>query len=83
MVDTPMFKQLDDERVHLFGLAPGEAMKRWVSMIPLGKMTTPEEIGGIVAFLASEDAVTITGQIISLTGGADLATFEKSQKTGT
>jgi NAD(P)-dependent dehydrogenase (short-subunit alcohol dehydrogenase family) len=78
LVDTPMFKEMDDDRVRLFGLQPGEATKRWVASIPLGRMTSVEEIGGLIAFLASADAVSITGQIISVTGGVDLPTLEKA-----
>jgi len=80
IVRTPMWKQLDEDRARMFGLPPGEASRRWESQVPLGRITTPEQVGGVVAFLASEDAVNITGQIIRLTGGTDLATFEKAQE---
>jgi NAD(P)-dependent dehydrogenase (short-subunit alcohol dehydrogenase family) len=73
-----MLKEMDNDRVRMFGLPPGEARKRWVAAIPLGRMGTLEEIGGLVAFLASEDAAFITGQIIAVTGGSDLATSEKA-----
>jgi meso-butanediol dehydrogenase/(S,S)-butanediol dehydrogenase/diacetyl reductase len=79
IVRTPMWKQLDDERVRLFGLPPGEAARRWEEGVPLGAIATPEQIGGVVIFLASNDASSITGQIIRMTGGSDLATFEKAQ----
>jgi len=81
IVRTAMWKQLDDERVKLFGLHPGEATRRWESQVPLGKLTSPEQIGGIVAFLASDDAAIITGQIVRSAGASDLATFEKAQET--
>lgn len=38
-------------------------------MIPLGRMTTMEEIGEMVSFLASDRAAMITGQSISVDGG--------------
>ena len=36
---------------------------------PLGRLGTPEDIAAAVAFLASDDAAWITGQILTLDGG--------------
>lgn len=45
----------------------------WVKrLIPLGREQTPEDIGQMVAFLASDDANNITGQAINVDGGAEL-----------
>jgi 2-hydroxycyclohexanecarboxyl-CoA dehydrogenase len=43
-----------------------EGLKR---AIPLKRLGQPEDIPGIVAFLASDDASFITGQVISVSGG--------------
>jgi 2-hydroxycyclohexanecarboxyl-CoA dehydrogenase len=40
-----------------------------VRAIPLGRIATPEDYPGIVAFLASAEAGYITGQTISVSGG--------------
>jgi meso-butanediol dehydrogenase/(S,S)-butanediol dehydrogenase/diacetyl reductase len=48
---------------------PGELMAEWVRGIPMGRAGTPEEVGGLVAFLASGDAAYITGQTINVDGG--------------
>jgi NAD(P)-dependent dehydrogenase (short-subunit alcohol dehydrogenase family) len=37
---------------------------------PIGRMSQPEEIAGLVAFLASDDSRYITGQAIGIDGGA-------------
>jgi NAD(P)-dependent dehydrogenase (short-subunit alcohol dehydrogenase family) len=83
MVDTPMWREMDAERVRLFGLAPGEATRRWVAAVPLGRMSTPEEVAKVVVFLASDDAAYFTGTILSSNGGLDLATLEKTQDSST
>jgi 3-oxoacyl-[acyl-carrier protein] reductase len=36
---------------------------------PIGRMGTPEEVAAAVAFLASEDAAYITGQVLAVDGG--------------
>ena len=42
-------------------------------VIPLGRPQTPEDIGALAAFLASDDAKNITGQVIQCDGGQVMA----------
>lgn len=42
-------------------------------IIPLRRMGTPEDIGAAVAFLASDEANFITGQVLSVSGGLTMA----------
>jgi 3-oxoacyl-[acyl-carrier protein] reductase len=40
-----------------------------VKQIPLGRVGSPEDVAGAVAFLASDDAAYITGHVLSVNGG--------------
>lgn len=39
-------------------------------MVPMGRVGKPEEVAGVVSFLCSDKASYITGQVISVNGGA-------------
>jgi len=57
-IETPMTEQLS------------EAVREgWLSLIPLGRAGTAEDVAGVVAFLAHPEASYITGQVISIDGG--------------
>jgi NAD(P)-dependent dehydrogenase (short-subunit alcohol dehydrogenase family) len=45
------------------------------SAIPLGRFGTPEEAGALVAFLLSDDASYVSGDIVPLAGGANADNF--------
>ncbi len=46
-----------------------EAHKSLAGQIPLGRLGAPEDIAAAVAFLASDDAGYITGQVLHVNGG--------------
>lgn len=50
-----------------------ERLKRTVSTAPLRRIGEPEEIGGIVAFLASKASTFMTGSVIVADGGVTIA----------
>jgi 3-oxoacyl-[acyl-carrier protein] reductase len=45
-------------------------MERILPMIPVGRVGKPSEVAEAVGFLCSEKASYITGQVISVNGGA-------------
>jgi 3-oxoacyl-[acyl-carrier protein] reductase len=46
-----------------------DRLKELTSAVPLNRMATPEEIAGVVAFLAGNDGAYITGAVIPVDGG--------------
>ncbi|KAB0681798.1 glucose 1-dehydrogenase [Aureimonas leprariae] len=51
------------------GITGSEMEAGMVAQTPLGRAGQPEDIGGVVAFLASDDARWVTGDVISASGG--------------
>jgi 2-hydroxycyclohexanecarboxyl-CoA dehydrogenase len=62
--DTPIFRSFLQEGE--WGQKLFEALQR---SIPMRRLGTGEDVAGIVAFLASDEASFITGQVISVSGG--------------
>ena len=48
---------------------PDAAKQAMLSTIPVNRPGTPEDVAAAVAFLASEEAGYITGQVLSVDGG--------------
>jgi len=49
---------------------------------PAGRLVSAEDIANVVAFLCSEEAFMIRGQIIIIDGGTSLAPFSLVSKGG-
>jgi NAD(P)-dependent dehydrogenase (short-subunit alcohol dehydrogenase family) len=52
------------------GTTYDEALATALAAVPLARMSKPEEVAGVVAWLLSPDAATVTGQGIDVNGGA-------------
>jgi acetoacetyl-CoA reductase len=51
---------------------PSEILERVKAGLPTGRLVEPEEIAGLVAYLASDAAGQVTGEEIGVTGGLGL-----------
>jgi 3-oxoacyl-[acyl-carrier protein] reductase len=58
-VNTPMLRGV-----------PDDVVQAWLQAIPLRRLAEAAEIASVIRFLASDDAAYITGQVISVDGGA-------------
>jgi 3-oxoacyl-[acyl-carrier protein] reductase len=61
LINTDMSKKLDERQIELIK-----------SRVTLGRLGEPEEVAAVVAFLASEKASYITGQVIEVSGGLSM-----------
>lgn len=70
IISTDMWSYNDEAWGKLLGdYKPGELMSEWVNNIPMKRAGTGNDVAGLVAFLASDDAAYITGQTINVDGG--------------
>jgi NAD(P)-dependent dehydrogenase (short-subunit alcohol dehydrogenase family) len=55
-----------------FATADTVATDKYLERVPMGRLARVEEIAAAVAFLASDEAPFLTGQVIVLDGGTTL-----------
>lgn len=66
---TGRLKSLIEKRARENQISVEDAMEAGVNEIPAGRFGRPEEVGAVVAFLASEASSYITGATIQVDGG--------------
>ena len=80
---TPILaKELRGRNISVNAVAPGptatdlfmtgkspELVERFAKMVPLERLATPEDIAGVVAFLAGPDGGWVNGQVLRANGG--------------
>jgi NAD(P)-dependent dehydrogenase (short-subunit alcohol dehydrogenase family) len=69
-VRTSMQAREVEWEAQLRGLTTGAVIDDYISQTPLGRLEEPEDVADTVAFLASDLARFITGEALSVTGGA-------------
>jgi NAD(P)-dependent dehydrogenase (short-subunit alcohol dehydrogenase family) len=62
----------------LFSAAGREDMVRRAATTPLRRAGTPDEIAAVVAFLLSEESAYMTGEVVSVDGGAAIMSTVRS-----
>jgi meso-butanediol dehydrogenase / (S,S)-butanediol dehydrogenase / diacetyl reductase len=72
VVRTPLWEPLLDQLSRSKDITRDEAWAEFVRDIPLGRPQEPEDVGEVVAFLASDRARNMTGQGVNVTGGMQL-----------
>ncbi|NAZ33995.1 MAG: SDR family oxidoreductase [Pyrobaculum sp.] len=71
-VDTERVREVAAARAQREGRRVEDVIKEVEREVPLGRLAKPEEIGELVAFLASDKASYITGSLILIDGGRTL-----------
>jgi len=69
VVDTPLWAGIDADWAEIEGWQIGEAWKRRITGIPLGRPEQPDDVAGVVSFLSSRDSDYMPGQAIHIDGG--------------
>jgi len=69
IVGTGMWEEIDRRFSDITGAPLGETYKKYVEGIALGRAETPEDVAGLVAYLAGPDSDYVTGQAILIDGG--------------
>lgn len=64
LIDTPLLRDRDEE-----------AMARLLESVPSRRLGKPEDVAGAVAFLLSDRARTITGQVLYVCGGKSVYAY--------
>ena len=68
-VETDMWALVAREQGALMGMTPEEFTRQRAAQVPLGRMERPEDVAGVIAFLAGSRAGYMTGQALSVDGG--------------
>lgn len=61
-----------DTELFMNAIPSGDSTQAPAGTVPMGRLGTPNEVAALIAFLLSEEAGFITGQIIGIDGGGSL-----------
>lgn len=69
IVGTSMWEEIDQQMAEHLNVPVGETFEDKISGIPLGRVEEPEDVAGLVSYLASDKANYMTGQAVVIDGG--------------
>ncbi|MFI9168497.1 3-oxoacyl-ACP reductase FabG [Streptomyces lincolnensis] len=68
-VETPMAHRVRENYARVYGTSQDAILEKFRAKIPLGRYSTPEEVAGLVGYLVSDTAASITSQALNVCGG--------------
>jgi ketoreductase len=68
-VETPMASRVRQGYANHWGVSEEEVLEKFNAKIPLGRYSTPEEVAGLVTYLTTDTASSITAQALNVCGG--------------
>lgn len=68
-VETPMAQATRQRYAAAYKTTENAILEKFQAKIPLGRYSTPEEVAGLVGYLVSDTAASITSQALNVCGG--------------
>jgi ketoreductase len=68
-VETPMAERVRQGYAAAWGITEEAVMEKFSAKIPLGRYSTPEEVAGLVGYLVTDAAASVTSQALNVCGG--------------
>ncbi|MEU6121152.1 3-oxoacyl-ACP reductase FabG [Streptomyces sp. NPDC047123] len=68
-VETPMAQRVRQGYAAAYETTEDAILTKFQAKIPLGRYSTPEEVAGLIGYLASDTAASITSQALNVCGG--------------